>query len=382
VKLLLIHNSYRIFGGEDSNIIDEYNGLKTNFNVNYLEFSNKDNLNIFDFIFFILGYSYKGNKSIKNKIKEFNPDLIYVHNLWFRGGLGLFKIAKQKNIPVYVKFHNFRHECSNFFLKKSHFNGNKVCPKCGNDYQKGLINKYYDESLIKSIFLSVYSKRFIKKLKKYEVNIFALNSFHKKNLRNIFTNNKISIVFNPITKTPKENNIYNSRSEYIIFAGRLVDSKGIVELISSWEKAKIDNLDLYILGEGPLKKYVEKKSKELDNLIYLGFKQVPETIEYIKNSRAVVTATKSYEGQPRFLTEASVNSVPSIFPEYGGMSEYFPENYPLKFKQYDYEDLISKLYYLENHEFLNEQSNMIDDYFKKNLDRFNILNSIKKIISH
>ena len=77
----------------------------------------------------------------------------------------------------------------------------------------------------------------------------------------------------------------------------MVDSKGIVELISSWEKAKIDNLDLYILGEGPLKKYVEKKSKELDNLIYLGFKQVPETIEYIKNSRAVVTATKSYEGQ-------------------------------------------------------------------------------------
>ena len=87
MKLLLIHNSYRIFGGEDSNIIDELNGLKTNFNVNYLEFSNKDNFSVFDFIFFILGYSYKGNKSIKNKIKEFNFDLIYVHNLWFRGGL-------------------------------------------------------------------------------------------------------------------------------------------------------------------------------------------------------------------------------------------------------------------------------------------------------
>ena len=65
-----------------------------------------------------------------------------------------------------------------------------------------------------------------------------------------------------------------------------------------------------------------------------------------------------------------------------GMSEYFPKNYPLKFKQYDYEDLISKLYYLKNHEFLNEQSSMIDDYFRKNLDRFNIQNSIKKIISN
>ena len=382
MKLLLIHNTYRAFGGEDSNIIDELNALKTNFNVSYLEFSNIDKLNIFDFIFFILGYNYKSNKSVKNKIEEFNPDFIYVHNLWFRGGLGLFKIAKQKNIPLYLKFHNFRHECSSFFFKKSHFKEKKICPKCGNSYQKGLINKYYDESLVKSIALNVYSKRLIKKLKKYEVNIFALNSFHKRNLSNIFKKNKISVVFNPIVKTHKEDNTYNPKSKYIIFAGRLTDSKGIVELISSWEKANIVNLDLYILGDGPLKKYVEKKSKELDNLIYLGFKQPHETVQYIKNSRAVVTATKSYEGQPRILTEASANSVPSIFPEFGGMSEYFPEKYPLKFKQFDYEDLISKLYFLKNQEFLNEQSSMVNYYIKKNLDRYTIQNLIKKIISH
>ena len=43
-----------------------------------------------------------------------------------------------------------------------------------------------------------------------------------------------------------------------------------------------------------------------------------------------------YEGQPRLLNEASALGVPSIYPDFGGISEYFPNNYPLSFKQFDY----------------------------------------------
>ena len=49
-----------------------------------------------------------------------------------------------------------------------------------------------------------------------------------------------------------------------------------------------------------------------------------------------------YEGQPRLLTEASYLGVPSIFPKFGGMGEFFPKNYELVFNQYDYEDLTKK----------------------------------------
>ena len=35
--------------------------------------------------------------------------------------------------------------------------------------------------------------------------------------------------------------------------------------------------------------------------------------------------------------------VPSLFPDTGGISEFFPDNYEFKYKQYDYEDLKTKL---------------------------------------
>ena len=35
-----------------------------------------------------------------------------------------------------------------------------------------------------------------------------------------------------------------------------------------------------------------------------------------------------FEGQPRILCEASSLKVPSIFPSFGGMDEFFPANYP------------------------------------------------------
>ena len=61
------------------------------------------------------------------------------------------------------------------------------------------------------------------------------------------------------------------------------------------------------------------------------------------HSLAVVTATKLFEGQPTLLCEASSLGVPSIFPRTGGISEFFPSNYPLSFEQFNYQDLLAKL---------------------------------------
>ena len=103
-----------------------------------------------------------------------------------------------------------------------------------------------------------------------------------------------------------------------------------------------------------------------------------KVIEIIKSSKAVVTSTKMYEGQPTVLCEASVNKVPSIFPNFGGISEFFPVDYDLSFKQFDYEDLTQKFVYAskndlyeygsKNYEFLKSKLN--DDFLIK---RFNLL---------
>ena len=44
-------------------------------------------------------------------------------------------------------------------------------------------------------------------------------------------------------------------------------------------------------------------------------------------SKVVISATKLYEGQPTLLCEATMNYIPVIFPNSGGINEFLPKNY-------------------------------------------------------
>jgi hypothetical protein len=55
-----------------------------------------------------------------------------------------------------------------------------------------------------------------------------------------------------------------------------------------------------------------------------------------------------YEGHPRLLSEASAVGTLSIYPSFGGMDEFFPENYKFAFEQFNYKDLKNKLILLTN----------------------------------
>ena len=52
-KILVINTKYKISGGEDTNIIDELDFLRKNYEIQYLEFNNSKKINILDlFAFF------------------------------------------------------------------------------------------------------------------------------------------------------------------------------------------------------------------------------------------------------------------------------------------------------------------------------------------
>ena len=156
---------------------------------------------------------------------------------------------------------------------------------------------------------------------------------------------------------------YNPDSNYVVYAGQVSDSKGVENLIKAWEMTNNTDLLLKIIGSGDKLEILRSKYIK-PNIQFLGEKSNRESLEIIRNARAVVSATKMFEGQPRLLCEASSMGVPSIFPNFGGMSEFFPRDYQLMFHQYDYKDLTLKLKMLNDTILLNSLSLSI----KKNID--------------
>ncbi len=116
------------------------------------------------------------------------------------------------------------------------------------------------------------------------------------------------------------------------------------------------------------------------NIEFLGPQNHESALEIIKKSRGVVTATKMYEGQPRLLCEASINGIPSLFPDFGGMGEFFPNDYKLKFKQFDYFDLVDKLKIFEDKTLLMQINKNLKLHINNILNETNMKESFDELL--
>ncbi len=335
-KVLLVHNLYRNFGGEDSAVNGDEKLLKKKYYVDKIIFDNSDKINFFDFINFLFLTNPKSNKLLEKKIKESRPDVIYIHNLWFKGSLGLLKVAKRYQIPIVLKIHNFRYLCSGTFLSKNHIESKEFCPACGAS-KRLLLNKYFVDSYIKSFFSIRFSKKLFKLIKNLKsLNILLLTEHHK----NILLNEKIESKRIFIMPNYIENNseTFFNKEDSFLYAGRISKEKGVNQIIEAFLKIDFQTYKLNIIGTGPELQTLKDKYKS-QKIIFHGFMDNNDVISEIQNAKVIISATKLYEGQPTLLCEATMNSVPVIFPDSGGINEFLPKNYKFLYEQFNYTEM-------------------------------------------
>jgi glycosyltransferase involved in cell wall biosynthesis len=379
-KILIIHSKYRNIGGEDVAVANEERFLKSRYNVKILYFNNKGNSTISQAISFITNKNKASMKKVEKIIDEFNPDVAYVHNTWFRASPGIFEILEKRNIRVLIKLHNFRYDCTRNYFVSKHLKGKKICDGCGlekNNYQ--LFNKYFTDSYLKSILIIWYGKKYFKILKNSNFKLLVLTKFHKEYLIDLGFRDASLFIFPNYLEQILESNFMNE-TRSIVYAGRVSKEKGVRELIENFLKAGLKNINLKIIGFGPELQNLKKEFSS-DNIKFFGQVENTEVLEIIKDSIAVVTSTKLLEGQPMLLCEASTLGIPSIFPKTGGISEFFPENYSLSFEQGNYYDLEEKFKLLNNNHLVKKLGSENKEFIDNYLNKEKLLTKFERIIN-
>jgi len=386
MKVLLIHTKYQNIGGEDIAVQSEATFLKKHYELEEIYFSNqisKKPVSLIKQFFYFLNNKNKDSLNVvEDKIQSFKPDVIYIQNTWFKASLGVFSLAKKYHTKVIVKLHNYRHYCSQSFLSKVHLNGLDVCYACGfKKKQYRIFNKYFEDSYFKSFFVIIYGKAYLKILKNNDIKILTLTNFQKDFLIDQNIKEEKIIVFPNYTDKNiilDENLKLDIKSNGIVYAGRISKEKGLVDLIEGFISANLKELPLHIIGNGPLLNYL-KREYAYENIFFHGELDHKTVMQIISKSKAVVTATRLYEGQPTLLCEASKLGVPSIFPNTGGIFEFFPENYPLSYKKFDQSDLINKLKLISNEEIINELSVLVKENIEVKLSENMLLEKFSNI---
>jgi len=376
-KILILHNKYIAKGGEDIAVQREIELLKEKYIVKELIFDNKDTGILNTLIIFLTNSNFRVNKIIKNTINDFQPNYVYIHNTWFTISLQIFKILFKKGIPIYLKIHNFRYNCTNSHLSKNHFINIEFCQACGNKKSHiGWYNMYF-ESLLKSIFVNRYGKKYFKILSNPLITLLVLTNFHKEFLINQNFNEKnIKVVPNFLEVKNKSNS--NEIGDTLVYAGRISKEKGVEGLITTFLQSSLKLTKLHLIGDGPELDYLKEKYSS-NRVIFNGSLDNEKVLKYIASSKAVISNTLLYEGQPTLLCEATMLNRVSIFPKNGGIEEFFNDDYFFKFNSKNHENLLEKLESLSDNELLKNESRKAKKHIESILSKELILNKFEEI---
>lgn len=120
----------------------------------------------------------------------------------------------------------------------------------------------------------------------------------------------------------KRNIHYNAENFYLLYVGRIVKDKGIVELITAFKslKQQYPQLKLILLGKfemelDPLPHYIYMEIKTNPDIIYVGF--TPHVEYYISLAHLFIFPSHR-EGFPNVLLQAGLLKVPIICSEIVG----------------------------------------------------------------
>ncbi len=111
---------------------------------------------------------------------------------------------------------------------------------------------------------------------------------------------------------------FDIKGEMILFVGALVEQKGLEYLIEACKILKGDiEFTLVVVGDGPLKKEMEKRSKGL-NIIFTGFRR--DVNRFMKDADILVLPSIS-EGLGFVVLESMAVGTPVLATKVGGIPE-------------------------------------------------------------
>lgn len=350
LKILIAHNYYQQAGGEDNVVAAEKSLLEAHdHHVNLWSVDNKD------LAAGLLGkvraalsasYSMESLEITKQLLRDFQPDVVHVHNFFPQISPSIFDACLEANVPVVQTLHNYRLICPGAFLMRD----GHICEQCikGSPYQAALYGCYRGSKAGSLVVAHMVARHRQADTWRNKVTRFiALTDFAKsKFVEAGFPADKISVKPNFVAQSAPAQAFSNApRSSFALFVGRLSAEKGIDVLSQAWRALSAFG-ELKAAGDGPL----APSLADQPGIELLGRQSAEQIKSLMAEARFLVLPSVWYEGFPMVLVEAFACGLPVLASRLGSMCDIVDEGVTgLFFRPGDSADLIEKARWLFEH---------------------------------
>jgi glycosyltransferase involved in cell wall biosynthesis len=351
VKVVSVHNRYLLRGGEDE-VFESEASLLTQYGWQVTPVVEQNTYP--DGVLKKIGvamdcvWSRKWYQEFTTLLERTRPDIVHIHNFFPLISPSVYYACRKAGVPVVQTLHNYRLLCPAATLYRD---GN-VCEEC---LQHGLLRgvRYgcYQGSKLgtSALALMLQVHRRMRTWEKMVNCYIALTEFSRRKLIDGgLPAAKIRVKPNFVMPDPGPREV---RGQYALFAGRLVDPKGLPTLLKAWKLLR-KPIPLVIIGDGPNRASLEAqlKQNEFRDVTYRGRLSHDATVEAIKGSRFLVFPSEWYEGFPVTIAESFACGVPVICSRLGSMQEIVADGRTgLHFRPTEADDLASKIEWAWDH---------------------------------
>lgn len=312
-------------------------------------FVSDGNISVFSYIFSLAQYF-----RLKNKLTNYLPDVIHIHNYYHYLTPSILKAIeeyKNKNkCKVIFTAHDYHLICPNsglqYFENKHRYNFDSK--KDNISFRKKFDHRSWVHSTLKLLQFSV-SYRLLKLQNTFDV-IVSPSNFLRETFINYGVTSEIRIVRNPASfKEIKVNKGINQTKDInLVFVGRLSPEKGVLEFIDNINNKCTLSINLHIYGKGVLESDIDLKKKGLRpgfEIIKHGFVDSSTILDAISQHDIFVLPSIWYENAPLSIVEASIAGLPVVIPNSGGlleMAQLTKHFFPYEYDEKNFDTLIQK----------------------------------------
>jgi glycosyltransferase involved in cell wall biosynthesis len=343
MRILAIHNRYKIRGGEEECLAAEVDLLQQHGHEVTLYEDSNDRLAELGTIAKATKaiWSQEAYQAVRQILRSQSYQVVHVHNFLSLISPSVYYAARDAGVPVVQTLHNYRLLCPNaLFFRDGH-----VCEDCLGKFLPlpSVIHSCYrqDRAATAMVGTMLAIHRAIGTWDQMVDKYIALTEFTRaKFIAGGLPADRITVKPNFVNPDP---GIGHGNGGYMLYVGRLSVEKGIDVLLSAWEQLG-DRIPLKIVGDGPLAPAVIAASQTNQQIEWLGRLPMSQVYDLMGEAIGLIISSKWYETFGRVAVEAFAKGTPVIAANLGAIAEIVDgDRTGLHFQASDPSDLAAKV---------------------------------------